>query len=53
MVKVAGLDLVERDNYGFEENHVLFPQRNRETADNTREDVQKLGCAVKFIIFMD
>ncbi len=49
----TGLHLVEGNDNVLEEDHVLVSQRDRESTDDARQDVEQLGCTVEFMCFMD
>ena len=44
---------MKRDDNILEENDVFVSKRYRKPTDNTREDIQKLGCTVEFVSSMD
>lgn len=53
VVELAGLDLVERDDDGLEEDHVLLPERHGEPADDAGQDVEQLGGSVELVVLVD
>lgn len=53
MVKLTGLNLMERNDDSFEEINVFFSQRNSKTTDNTSQDIQKFSSSIEFIVLMD
>ena len=36
-----------------EKDHVLVTKWNSESTDDTRQDIQKLGCTIELVILMD
>ena len=44
---------MERDDNVLEEDYMLISERNSESTDDTRQNVEKLGCAVEFMILVD
>jgi hypothetical protein len=49
----AGLDFVQWDDHVFEENNVLFSERDRESTDDRSEDVEQLSCSVELVRLVD
>ena len=44
---------MEWDDNVLEEDDMLISERNSESTDDTRQNVQKLGRAVEFVILVD
>jgi hypothetical protein len=40
---------MQRDDDSFEEDHVLVTKRNRESADDTRQNVQQFRSSVELV----
>jgi len=44
---------MEGDNDGLEEVDVFFSQGDRETTDDTSQNIQKFSSTVEFVVFVD
>lgn len=53
MEKVAGLDLMERDDDTLEENNVFLSQRDGKARDDTCQDVQQLRGSIELVSLVD
>lgn len=53
MVEVAGLDLVEWDDDGLEEDDVLISEWDSKSGDDGGEDIEQLSSSIEFVVFVN
>lgn len=53
VVEVAGLDLVEWDDDGLEEDDVLISEWDSKSGDDGGEDIEQLSSSIEFVVFVN
>ena len=49
----TGLYFVKWDDHILEENNMLISQGDSKTRNDTCENIEKLGCSIEFMAFVD
>jgi len=53
MIKMTGLNFVERNDDGLEKDDMFFSERHCETTDDAGQDIQKFRSSVELHVFVN